>query len=329
LTRRDGKPTPGVLARRRLHPTAPRSELFHADAPHQFLTQSNPRLRLHAATKADMSNDASDRLIADGKYGLFEGSTRDRVVMDEYRRLGTWAPELVSLIVNRLFAHGGGTFIDVGANIGLVGIPVIERTRAMGIAFEPEPRNFDFLTRNVERHGLAARFACHEFACHAQSAELPLVLSPDNLGDHRLQPNASQQPSAAGESIRVATRRLDDVLRGRELPAPVVLKVDAQGSEVGVFAGARETLLRTEYWPEGIVAHGDDAASFERAMRTFPFGAVLHVLPLPEPLHSSDYVFGQLSWIANDGSDPGFFDLLFSRHPLLANPPTSEPVATP
>ena len=45
-----------------------------------------------------------------------------------------------------------------------------------------------------------------------------------------------------------------------------------------------------------------------------PAQLIEHVLPLPEPLHSTAYVFDQLSWIKQDGSDPGFFDLLFSRH---------------
>jgi FkbM family methyltransferase len=258
-------------------------------------------------------------VISDGAYGVFEGAAEDHVVMDEYRRLGTWAPDLVSLIVTRLFAGGAGTFIDVGANIGLVAIPVIERTAARGVAFEPEPRNFGLLSRNVARHNLAERIECHELACHSASDRLPLALSPDNLGDHRLQRGA---PMGDRQIIEVSTTRLDDVLRGRELPRPIVLKVDAQGSEVGVFQGAPETLARsdfvvTEYWPEGIVAHGDSAQTFADIMRGFPFAAVLHVLPLPSPLNSAQYVFDQLSWIANDGSDPGFFDLLFSRHWVL------------
>jgi FkbM family methyltransferase len=217
-------------------------------------------------------------------------------------------------------AGRAGTFIDVGANIGLVSIPVVEQTGALGIAFEPEPRNFSFLQRNVARHRLAGRIQCHELACHAAAGRMALALSSDNLGDHRLQPTAAVPSRQAGrETVTVATVRLDDVLRGRELPRPIVIKVDVQGSEVSVFRGAPETLARadfvvSEYWPEGIVAHGDSATTFADIMRDFQFGAVLHVRPLPEPLHSSAYVFDQLSWIANDGSDPGFFDLLFSRH---------------
>jgi len=267
-----------------------------------------------------MSGDQPEResILADGDYGLFEGSPRDRVVMDEYRRLGHWAPELVELVSERLFAGGPGTLIDIGANIGLVCVPVIERSAARGVCFEPEPQNFDFLCRNVARHGLSTRITCHRLACHAAAGQLPLRLSQDNLGDHRLQRTAAAE-HAAGASVLVPTVRLDDVLRDQELVHPIVVKVDAQGSEVAVFEGAKETLARadyvvTEYWPRGIVEHGDTAREFAAYMRDFPFGAVLHVLPLPEPLNSSAYVFDQLSWIADDGSDPGFFDLLFSRH---------------
>jgi FkbM family methyltransferase len=302
-----------------------------------------------------MPNPNPESRVCDGAYGTFEGSSQDRVVMDEYCRLGSWAPELVSLIVGRLFAGRAGTFIDIGANIGLVSIPVVERSGSLGIAFEPEPRNFGFLTRNVARHGLSERMECHQLACHRASGWLDLALSPDNLGDHRLRPPAAEggtppladggnppladggnpplsdggnppPGTAARQTIRVATTRLDDLLRERELARPIVMKVDVQGSEVSVFRGALETLARadfvvSEYWPAGIVAHGDSAATFADIMRGFQFGAVLHVLPLPEPLHSAQYVFEQLSWIANDGSDPGFFDLLFSRHWELPTAP--------
>jgi FkbM family methyltransferase len=266
------------------------------------------------------SPDAS--VIVDGQYGRFVGSAHDRVIVDEYRRLGTWAPELVALIVERLFAGTPGTFIDVGANIGLVCIPVVERSGSAGIAFEPEPNNHAFLSRNVREHGLEGRIEREAYACHASAGRMQLSLSPDNLGDHRLQRTAA----GTRAHISVETRRLDDVLRGRPLAHPIVMKVDAQGSEASVFAGARETLARVdhlvaEYSPALIVAHGDDAAMFRRSVLDFPFGAVLHVLPLPEPLYTSSYVFQQLSWIKDDGSDPGFFDLLFSRSQRLPPPP--------
>jgi FkbM family methyltransferase len=279
---------------------------------------------------ADNEALLADRLVCDGEYGVFEGSAADRVVMAEYRALGSWAKDMVDLVVERLFGDGPGTFIDIGANIGLVVVPIVERTGSIGIAFEPEPKNFELLTRNVQRHRLDARIETLPFACYSEAIRLPLSLSPDNLGDHRLERTASLPLTAAtvaaGEraTVEVETRRLDDVLRGRELAHPIVLKLDTQGTEVRVLEGARETLARadyliSEYCPQGIVAHGDTAARFAELACGFPFGAVLHVLALPEPLHSSQHVFDQLGWIANDGSDPGFFDLLFARHWVLPN----------
>ena len=265
------------------------------------------------------SRDVQRTVTADGDYGVFEGAVEDRVVMDEYCKKGTWAPELVSLIVERLLAGGSGTLIDVGANIGLVCVPVVERTGAIAIALEPEPRNFGLLSRNVARHALSDRIECQELACYSESGQLPLALSPDNLGDHRLQ---REHGPNTRHVVQVNTCRLDDILRDRALPRPIVLKVDAQGSEVGVFQGAPETLARcdfvvTEYWPAGIVEHGHRAHTLAKIMQGFEYGAVLHVLPLPEPLNTSSYVFQQLAFIADDGSDPGFFDLLFSRHLVL------------
>lgn len=265
-----------------------------------------------------------DTVLVKGDYGEFEGAANDQVVLHEYRTTGRWADGIVSLMQDRLFGEGPGTLIDVGANLGLVSIPVVERTGSIGIAFEPEPRNFTHLTRNVARHGLTGRIELRQTACYSEPGQFPLLLSETNLGDHRLQRTAA--PATTGRVIEVQAERLDDALRGCALPRPIVLKVDAQGSEVRVFEGATKTLelvdyVITEYSPEAIVGHGDRAARFAELMRRFPFGAVLRALPMPEPLHSSEHVWNQLGWIADDGSDPGFFDLLFSRHWVLPNHP--------
>jgi FkbM family methyltransferase len=260
-------------------------------------------------------------VLCDGDYGVFEGSPDDQVVLREYATCGTWARGLVSLVVDRLFGEGPGTFIDIGANIGLVSVPVLERTGSIGIAFEPEPHNVALLERNLARHGLSSRCEVHAAACYSRPGQLSLALSTTNLGDHRLQPEHGAP--LARSVVSVPAVRLDDVLRNRDLPHPIVMKLDTQGSEVKVLEGAVETLARadhliSEFWPEGIVAQGDRASRFEALMREhFDFGAVLHVQPLPEPLNSSEHVFSQLDWIDQDGSDPGFFDLFFSKHWVL------------
>ena len=59
----------------------------------------------------------------------------------------TWAPQLQSLL--RTCFKSGGTFIDVGANIGLTLVPVASNRSVRCYGFEPEPLNFSYLARNV------------------------------------------------------------------------------------------------------------------------------------------------------------------------------------
>jgi len=210
---------------------------------------------------------------------------------------------------------GPGTLIDVGANIGLVAVPVLERTRCSAILFEPEPHNHALLRRNLARHGLDARCEAHALALDARAGKACLALCADNSGDHRF----AHGPADERSVIEVQTARLDDVLGGRRLDAPVVLKIDCQGAEVRVLQGARKSLAHVdyavvEYWPAGLLRMGDDAIALLQILLDFPYATLLLPGQPLRPLKSSRRLFEQLAWIPIDGSDEGFFDLVLSRH---------------
>jgi FkbM family methyltransferase len=251
--------------------------------------------------------------LADGDLGSFEGSSEDEVVFGHYVREGTWAPGIVSLITERLLPPDGGTFIDVGANIGLVTVPIIERTNALGLAFEPEPRNFRFLERNIAHRGLADRIETHNIAVYSEEAKLRMALSSDNHGDHRVLPDDSSNGSR--RTVEVAAAPLDALLADRPLPPPVVMKVDTQGCEVRVLTGAEDTLARIdyliiEYWPAGVRRMGDSAQVLEELLTRFPFGTVLDPHAAPTQLEPIEAALESLAWVPKDGSDEGFFDIL-------------------
>ena len=239
--------------------------------------------------------------------------TKIEVVFGHYVREGTWAPSLVSLITERLLPMDGGTFIDVGANIGLVTVPIIERTNALGLAFEPEPRNFHLLQRNIAHRGLAHRIETFNVAVYSEEATLRMELSRDNHGDHRVLPENSGNGS--GRTVEVAAAPLDVLLADRPLTPPVVMKVDTQGCEVRVLAGAENTLARTdylviEYWPAGVRRMGDSAQALEALLAHFAFAAVLDQHTVPTQLEPIGAALERLAWVPKDGSDEGFFDLL-------------------
>jgi FkbM family methyltransferase len=261
-------------------------------------------------------------MLAHGEYGVFEGADDDAVVLGSYERDGHWSPGLVGLLAEVL--RGGGTLIDVGAHVGLIAIPVVARTGADCLAFEPEPQNAAFLRRNVEGHGLGARIEIVPRALHCATGRVRLALSGDNSGDHRvLAPGATADGRT---TIEVEACTLDGWLDGRALARPVAIKLDTQGAEAHVLRGAQRTLrcvdhVVTEFWPAGLGRAGSRVDDLRVALAGFAWGRVLGAERPRAPIPIVE-VFDSLAWIRSDGSDEGFFDVWFGREPAE----TCEPI---
>jgi FkbM family methyltransferase len=67
-----------------------------------------------------------------------------------------------------------------------VSIPLAERRRVRCVAFEPEPRNFHWLERNIALHRVGSLFTNFNLALHSEETRLAFELSPSNSGDHRV-----------------------------------------------------------------------------------------------------------------------------------------------
>ena len=264
----------------------------------------------------------AESICSDGEYGVFEGSADDEVVHGHYRREGTWSPEIQELLADRLFREGRGTFLDVGANIGLVSIPLAERRGVRCLAFEPEPRNFEWLERNMASHGVASLFTTFNLALHSEETRLHFELSTSNFGDHRVRGAAPTEADAKRALIEVPAGRLDDLVRLEDLPHPIVAKLDTQGSELRVLRGAERSLphidhLLCEFWPHGLRRMGDSPGDLIALFRDFSYGTILRLDELPERLPPVDRLCARLDWLPDDGSDQGFFDVLVTRHAEL------------
>ena len=84
------------------------------------------------------------------------GNPRDHGVFLPYAQSDRYSWHLVEVILE-LFGRGkGGTFVDIGANIGLMTLPIA----AQGInceAFEADPDVFMLLADNIALSGFADR----------------------------------------------------------------------------------------------------------------------------------------------------------------------------
>jgi FkbM family methyltransferase len=137
-----------------------------------------------------------------------------------------------------------GTVIDVGANRGQFAVFAAHRfPLAALICFEPLPGPRSQLQRAVGMVGrlrvldVAVGAANEDAEFHVSAADDSSSLLPIGQGQRDAFPGTQER-----STMTVQVRRLDAVLAAGELAAPVLLKIDAQGGELGVIQGAEQLL---------------------------------------------------------------------------------------
>lgn len=186
-------------------------------------------------------------ISASGDYGVMTSSPGDVALLKNYAKTGRWAYDVFERL-KEFFPEQGGTYLDIGANIGMTTIPIAKyNPRVRCFAFEPEPSTYHNLTRNLFDNCPSATVTPLNIALHEKKGDLPFEISHgDNLGDHRLhiETNFPQRQFEAGRIvINVPCERLDDLDIDRSV-LPIFAKIDTQGAEPLVIAGGRQTLAR-------------------------------------------------------------------------------------
>src|SRR3989338_5856384 len=158
----------------------------------------------------------------------------------------------------------GDTVVDVGAHIGYYSIIVANAVGISGkvFAFEPEPKNFELLKKNVEVNGYK-NVVLIEKAISSKSGKSNLFINKENTGDHRIFASNHQR-----SSIIVDSTTLDDFFKDKKKKIHL-MKMDIQGAEMDALVGARNVLkkgeelkLITEFWPRGLQRSGKSAKKF-------------------------------------------------------------------
>jgi len=136
--------------------------------------------------------------------------------------------------------HSYRTVIDVGANRGQFLLVAARRfPRADLLAFEPLPGPQEVLrralpgSRPVRLFDVALSDRAGTATFHVSRADDSSSLLPITHAQVSTFPGTEEVAQ-----VQVRTARLDDVLAAADLEAPVLLKIDAQGGELGVLEGA-------------------------------------------------------------------------------------------
>jgi FkbM family methyltransferase len=145
---------------------------------------------------------------------------------------GTYEREQTRLFEQLL--RPGGVVLDVGANVGYYTLlaSVLVGDAGAVHAFEPEPRNAEFLRRHLRING-------------RRNVTVQQAAVSDRAGTARFEFGTGSGTGHLGEAgtLEVRTLRLDDFCAEHGL-APAAIKIDVEGAEMSVLAGARSTLAR-------------------------------------------------------------------------------------
>jgi FkbM family methyltransferase len=139
-------------------------------------------------------------------------------------------------------ASPGSAAIDVGANVGMVTIPLALAVGNQGkvIAFEPVAASAARLRENLRLNGLT-HVVVHEVALGEQDGEITLQLGSDPVFHSSTEVLG---PWRTDESVRVPCRTLDAVWEAEGRPSVSVVKIDVEGAELSVLKGGRGLLAQ-------------------------------------------------------------------------------------
>jgi FkbM family methyltransferase len=143
----------------------------------------------------------------------------------------------------------GFTMIDVGAHHGAHAVVTAHELLARGLgghvhAFEPDPGNREILAQNARSNGLEGLITVRGEAVCDLDGTVELLISSSESSGNTLSRNAAfaVAPSWTVDRVTVPALTLDSY--GASLSRLDLLKIDVQGAEPAVLAGAKNVIAK-------------------------------------------------------------------------------------
>jgi FkbM family methyltransferase len=178
----------------------------------------------------------------------------------------------------------GGVFLDLGANIGAISIPLYQQRNDIKIVcVEAAPWLFPYLQKNLDQNGFKEAILINKALFNTDNEEIDFYSPDEKFG------KGSLSPTYTDKAVKVKTIRLDTLLRDLNLSKVDTIKIDVEGYEYHVFQGAEkllagqdapDILFEFEDWAEELakVAPGSAQAYLrEKGYRLFRLDSKAHL----------------------------------------------------
>ena len=166
---------------------------------------------------------------------------RRNSLVGRIKRTGSYERETVEAITGALLASDSRILLDVGANIGLISLAVLEAVPdSVVYAFEPGLRQRSFLAQTVRRNDLERRLHISSLALSDTAGPAQFAVHPSRhaAGDGFLDTGRARK----ARLVTVETETLDAWWEHVGRPKVAVVKLDTEGSELLVLRGATAML---------------------------------------------------------------------------------------
>ncbi len=206
--------------------------------------------------------------------GIIELDQSDVVVSGS---LALGAFENTEIELFRQSIKKGSTVADIGANIGYYSVIAGKCVGPIGkvFSYEPEKRNFDLLSKNIQINQLSnvTPIMC---ALSNKEGVSRLYLDENNKGHHSLVYDKDKKYTV------IETDTLDNSLKKYGSPKIDIIKMDVEGAEFLALEGMKETIERnpdvilfTEFLPKAIKSLGGEPLAFLKKLISMNFGLSL------------------------------------------------------
>lgn len=186
---------------------------------------------------------STQEILLEGKYSCkyFLPNLTENVGLDIFIN-GIYEEETVNFL-NRIIPPNG-KFMDIGANIGAISIPLSKRRGDIQVlAVEAAPWIFEYLEKNVSVNQLRNISLVNNAVFDTDNVEMDFFSPREKYGKGSLSPVFSQ------DGIKILTRQVDTIIREYSFESVNTLKVDVEGFEHFVFKGALN-LLKSDNPPD-------------------------------------------------------------------------------